>query len=378
MILDNTITKIGALLLVGFGEAGSLLLSDMMNEEGDVNIKASGKKTLGIFGFCDIRQFTDTTEILQQDVMVFVNEIAQMVHGETHEYLGNPNKNVGDAFLLVWKFPPNEIFMGLNNELSLSKDSYLVNNYAESALIAILKIMTKLRTDKRILRYADNERLTARIPGYHVRMGFGLHSGWCIEGAIGSSHKIDATYLSHHVNFASTLEEKTKDYGVVLAASQEFHDICSAKARKYFRQVDCYRQRGSKAVRRVFTVDVDTSRLVPDDASLAITGKDNYKTKINERLKNLVQIKDPNYVMAVRLKQDPDLAAVLKAIPKKIVGYYKKMFGLYSRGEWQSAKRGLNKILKRMKDGPSMFLLEVMRSYAFKPPKRWKGVRVLD
>jgi hypothetical protein len=49
--------------------------------------------------------------------MAFVNEIARVVHGETHEYLGDPNKNIGDAFLLVWKFPENEIYTGLNGEL---------------------------------------------------------------------------------------------------------------------------------------------------------------------------------------------------------------------------------------------------------------------
>lgn len=117
IILDNAITKIGALLLLGFGEAGTSLLADMMGREGDIDAMAAGKKTLGIFGFCDIRQFTDTTEILQEDVMVFVNEIAQVVHGETHEYLGDPNKNIGDAFLLVWKFPENEIYSGVNGEL---------------------------------------------------------------------------------------------------------------------------------------------------------------------------------------------------------------------------------------------------------------------
>ena len=51
MILDNAITKIGALLLLGFGEAGTSLLSDMMGKEGDIDTMASGKKTIGIFGF---------------------------------------------------------------------------------------------------------------------------------------------------------------------------------------------------------------------------------------------------------------------------------------------------------------------------------------
>lgn len=41
-------------------------------------------------------------------------------------------------------------------------------------------------------------------------MGFGLHLGWAIEGLIGSSFKIDASYLSPNVNMAARLEAATK------------------------------------------------------------------------------------------------------------------------------------------------------------------------
>jgi class 3 adenylate cyclase len=50
-------------------------------------------------------------------------------------------------------------------------------------------------------------------------MGFGLHVGWAIEGAIGSFYKIDASYLSPNVNMASRLEAATKQYGVQLLIS---------------------------------------------------------------------------------------------------------------------------------------------------------------
>lgn len=120
---------------------------------------------------------------------------------------------------------------------------------------------------------------------------------------------------------------------------------------------------------------METSLLIPDRDSRVLTGKQHYKAKINERLENLVQVKDPNYVMAVRLRQDPELQALLKNVPKKILSYYKKMFQLYIKGDWKQAKRGLNKIIKRKKDGPSLFLLDVMKGYNYKPPRRWKGIR---
>lgn len=36
--------------------------------------------------------------------MVFVNEIAEIVHGIVDQHCGSANKNIGDAFLLVWKY----------------------------------------------------------------------------------------------------------------------------------------------------------------------------------------------------------------------------------------------------------------------------------
>lgn len=48
------------------------------------------------------------------------------------------------------------------------------------------------------------------MKNYVVNMGFGLHTGWAIEGAIGSQYKIDASYLSPNVNISSRLDGATK------------------------------------------------------------------------------------------------------------------------------------------------------------------------
>jgi class 3 adenylate cyclase len=41
--------------------------------------------------------------------MLFVNEIAEIVHGIVDRYSGAANKNIGDAFLLVWKYPEEDV-----------------------------------------------------------------------------------------------------------------------------------------------------------------------------------------------------------------------------------------------------------------------------
>jgi len=62
---------------------------------------------------------------------------------------------------------------------------------------------------------------------FRVRMGFGLHQGWAIEGSIGSYFKIDASYLSPNVNMASRLEAATKQFGTEILISGDLHDILS-------------------------------------------------------------------------------------------------------------------------------------------------------
>jgi len=73
------------------------------------------------------------------------------------------------------------------------------------------------------------------MPNYSVKMGFGLHVGWAIEGAIGSFYKIDASYLSPNVNMASRLEAATKQFGVPLLISGELINIMTPKARSHTR-----------------------------------------------------------------------------------------------------------------------------------------------
>ena len=92
-------------------------------------------------------------------------------------------------------------------------------------------------------------------------MGFGLHQGWAIEGAIGSVHKIDASYLSPNVNMAARLEAATKQYGVPLLLSGSLHDVFSEDIKKLCREVDTVTVKGSKQPMRLFTVDIDVSNL---------------------------------------------------------------------------------------------------------------------
>ena len=209
VILEQTIIKIGALLALGFGEAGSKIIAENMKKSGDVDPMIPGHRLRAIFGFCDIRRFTDTTEVLKEGVMLFTNEVGEIVHGITNQFSGAANKNIGDAFLLVWKFQETDL-----DDLEKLDGTLLpatpVASIADMSVVSFIKIIGQIKKSRKMQKYAQHRGLNQRMKNYEVKMGLGLHFGWSIEGAIGSYYKIDASYLSPNVNMASRLESATK------------------------------------------------------------------------------------------------------------------------------------------------------------------------
>jgi hypothetical protein len=57
MLLDMTLTKVGGLLALGFGEAGSEIIAQNILNRSEINTMAPGNKVICIFGYCDIHHF---------------------------------------------------------------------------------------------------------------------------------------------------------------------------------------------------------------------------------------------------------------------------------------------------------------------------------
>lgn len=170
-----------------------------------------GQRTYCIFGFCILDSFVECTEVLQGDIMTYVNRVAEITHSMVDRYGGAANKNIGEAFLLVWKFhDKDEIAMmdeiGVYNNEELCLQNKVI---ADVSVFSFLKIIAKLNSYKHILEYSDRDDMKVIDPNFKCKMGFGLHQGWAIEGAIGSYFKIDASYLSPNVNMAARLEAAT-------------------------------------------------------------------------------------------------------------------------------------------------------------------------
>mmetsp|Transcript_6077 Transcript_6077/g.13837 ORF Transcript_6077/g.13837 Transcript_6077/m.13837 type:complete len:844 (-) Transcript_6077:631-3162(-) len=328
-LVAQAILKLSAMLQVGFGEAGaSIIQQNMADSDSDhINPVIPGKRITGIFGFCDIRNFTDCTECLQQDVMVFVNRISSFVHKAVKDNEGAPNKNIGDAFLLVW-------------DLSNRPKGPLTAG--DSALKALLRIIIETAADPVLTELTNRPAVQNRIPGYATKMGFGLHIGWGIEGAIGSVMKIDASYLSPNVNMCARLEGATKQYGCVMLLTGDFYDILTKDVQKLCRRVDRVTAVGSNVPFDLYTYD---SVRTPDLASMR------------------------------------EGHTFWERFPPTTSVEFRKTFEagikLYIDGSWPEARDKLMTALREEEnDGPAKFIISVMEAHDFVAPAKWNGCRV--
>lgn len=377
-ILEKTITKIGALLALGFGEAGSkIIISNMTNiDDTEINPMIRGKKVMAIYGFCDIRNFTDTTEVLEEQVMIFVNEIAEIVHEITNDYGGYANKNIGDAFLLVWKFENEWIEYNDRGELVGLKKCKQVSELVDCSVIAFLKILSKVHKSYKLDKYRKNPGLNRRIKNYAVKMGFGLHLGWSIEGAIGSTFKIDASYLSPHVNISGKLEEKTKEYGAQMIISGDLVEYMTDNAKANLRIIDRVSFIEGQEM-NIYTVDIDLLSLkIEDSPELEKTQMKMEKRLARKTLNNRI-IEGVSNEWDDYEEKDEDWVIMRNKFTQEFFDMYNEGYIAYVNGDWKAAKEHLEEAQRLIgeTDRPSTRILNLISKHNYEKPDDWVYIR---
>lgn len=278
--LEQSIRKIASLLQVGIGLAGRETIARCLRTTGEINPIAVGLKVNCLFGFCDIRQFTDATECLQEQVMLFTNSVGHIVHHAVHDCGGFANKNIGDAFLVAWTGEQlerriaqvehaerNKAIGALftENDIELAARHKWTPTIGDKAMASFIRLTIVVRGATALTELVQNPTLQKRLPGFTVRLGCGLHVGWAIEGALGTQKKIDATYLSPATNIAMALEGATKQYGNLLLISQETYKLFSPFVRRLVRRIDrVYVTAGTEPF-DLYTYDLPTTLAVHPD-----------------------------------------------------------------------------------------------------------------
>jgi len=413
-LLEKTIEKITGLLRVGFGEAGAGIISANLQSNGSNNSTISallpGQRVYALVGFCDIHHFEECLLALNQDVLNFVNSIAEIVHFNVHRWGGQCNKNLGNAFVIVWRIGDEVSIlqsqqdirkgrMSTDNSLKVSSKSSKnkvidlkripgIDELADQALIGYLKVIADINRKKEILSYQTEPRLVNMLRGeqFKVRMGFGLHAGWAIEGAVGSVYKVDATYLSPHVNMAARLETSSRQYGVPLLMSHFFFELCSTVAQSKCRKIDVVTVKGSEVPIGLFTYDCLQDQIFPVENTRSKKpsyDQDDVETNVQFRNNTIgpVFLTEKDSTEDV-FEQDADLLALRSHIFQEFVDTFNEGVSSYLIGDWSTARIFLEASNKLMVptfgcDGPSKTLLEYMETRNWTAPNDWAGFRPL-
>jgi len=377
VILEKTIIKLGSLLALGFGEAGANIIGHNLSssDSAGVNAMIPGTRVECILGLARIGDFSTATEVLKAKVMTFVNQIAEIVHGVVSEFHGAANKNNGDTFVLIWRC------LGLEEEG--------VSRMADMSTIAFAKILGALHRSATLASYRGHPALQQRLGGKcRVCVTMGLHSGWAIEGAVGSEFKIDASYLSPNVSIALQVEQATAIYTVPILVTEQVKILCCPDIAKKYRKIDKVVIRGSSEPMFLFTLDLDYMCLhVDNDMSTrppVFGPRQRFKARQFLEVEKARKL-DPEVKTLTVFEQCSDIAAMRRRYSVEFEELFNMGFQNYMEGEWQIARQMLNKtqtMLRlggslHLKDGPSSALLLFMERSNFEPPSGWIGVHDL-
>ena len=268
-----------------------------------------------------------------------------------------------------------------------------ISTFTDRAVIGMLKAFAGIHRDNKIRSWNNDFRLSAGVGAFEVSMIYGMDAGWAVEGAVGSEYKIDATYLSPHVNMASRMMMASKQYGVKIMLSQSVQELMSDVANTKLRHLDTVTVKGSSVKQRIYTYDARAQ------------GVDFF---LFSRTDEQADYDAEKYTPRI-WDTDQDLLSMRQHVSEKFLSVYRKGHKAYIQGDWEKAlplleqaneimvetaleegyledqfealqmqsgddAKAAEEELKRLNgDGPSLYLIAFMKSLGGKAPDDWEG-----
>ena len=384
--LLNAITKISDLLRKCWGVAGAGIISANLarGKDGQVagfNPLVPGKQVYALFGFVGICGFKELLRTVDRDIMILINDVAKVVHDEVYRWgfgdHGQCNKNLGQAFLMVWRIGDfsevqkknkaaiekmfrDKVYKTSKNNTNLRRrartgytnktttittvksismagrrsrqDVQLeslpgIQTFADRALLGMLKSFAGIHRDRNLQRWRNDSRLrmtsgySNETSCYTIDIIYGMDAGWAMEGAVGSVYKIDATYLSPHVNMASRMMSASKQYGATILLSKDVEKILSKPCRNKLRHLDTVHVKGSAINQAIYTYDARHA------------GVDFF---LIERTPEQADYESDSYTPSI-WDNDPDIVSMRRHITEDFLETYQRGLNQYLEGRWTEA-----------------------------------------
>jgi len=244
--------------------------------------------------------------------------------------------------------------------------------------------------------------LGAGVGAASINLNFGMDAGWAVEGAVGSSYKIDATYLSPHVNMASRMMSATKQYGVYFLLSQSVQKLLSENAQDKLRHIDTVTVKGSSVQQKIFTYDAKVRSdffLYSKTESQADLDSDRYSPSIWYTDQDLVAMRNHicdefmdvfnrgrdeylagNWPEAIKLLKQADKIMFEREVDEGYSGksypdHIKSISSSLLMGDDNENDEAEERL--SMGDGPCQRLVRYMEMMGGQAPSNWRGYRPL-
>lgn len=156
-------------------------------------LKLGGEKRDMTLLFCDVRGFTRLSEQFDAEGLTrLINRLLSPLTDVILTHKGTVDKYMGDCIMAFWNAPLDDA------------------QHARHACLAALNMLKEVEKLNGTLQQEGGENQQP----IQLRVGFGINSGECVVGNMGSDQRFDYSVLGNTVNLASRLEGQTKNYGV--------------------------------------------------------------------------------------------------------------------------------------------------------------------
>ena len=196
--------------------------------------------------FCDLRDFTALSEGLDaQRLTHFMNEYLTPMTDIVLDHNGTVDKYMGDAIMAFWNAP-------LDDAQHAAR--------AVTTVLAMIEALVALNARWQAEAAAEGRSFPI------VRAGFGLNTGDCCVGNLGSTRRFDYSAIGDDVNIASRVEGATKYLGLDFLATEPTVALAPDFA---WLDADQLTLKGKQQATRVFTAAGDAAfAKTPDFAAL--------------------------------------------------------------------------------------------------------------
>jgi len=157
-------------------------------------LKLGGVKRAMTLLFCDVRGFTTISEQFDAEGLTkLINNLLTPLTNVILDRQGTVDKYMGDCIMAFWNAPLDD------------------GQHARNGCLSALAMLAEMEPLNERLEIEAKEEGRKHIP---LRVGFGLNSGECVVGNMGSDQRFDYSVLGDTVNTAARLEGQSKSYGV--------------------------------------------------------------------------------------------------------------------------------------------------------------------